>query len=365
MDRGRDAPPGPGGLPLKAKNGPAGGVQRLLQLTLDLFGDGPTPAVPAAPARPGGPRAPGTSAGAKGLEPLPGTAALPPLGNSPLPLPPGAGAAPGGDPALRPAPGGADGRTLVFTHPRASREIVLGDARIAYAFDRGHRRTIGFSVGTEGLAVRAPRWAAIRDVEAALHEKANWILRKLSEARQREARQEAGRIAWCDGAQLPFLGRLITLRLDPTDRQAGAGGLLDVGDGSADAPQLLRLALSPDVGEARIRDAAQAWLTRQARRVFTERLAHFAPQLGVQWTKLSLSNAATRWGSASADGSIRLNWRLIHYRLPIIDYVVVHELAHLRVMDHSPRFWDEVGRVLPDYAQRRQVLKDEPAPRWG
>lgn len=311
-------------------------MHRLLQLTLDLFGDSPAPAPspavepPVVPAKP------------RGVAPSPEGGAAP---ARPLRAP--------------------DARTLVFTHPRASREIVLGDVRIAYAFDRGHRRTIGFSVSGEGLAVRAPRWAAIRDVESALQEKAGWILRKLSEARQRESQQEAGRIAWRDGAQLPFLGRMVTLRLDPTDRQAGAGGLLDVGDGSAEAPQVLRLALSPDVGEARIRDAAQAWLTRQARRVFAERLAHFAPQLGVQWTKLSLSNAATRWGSASADGSIRLNWRLIHYRLPIIDYVVVHELAHLRVMDHSPRFWDEVGRVLPDYAQRRQVLKDEPAPRWG
>jgi predicted metal-dependent hydrolase len=91
---------------------------------------------------------------------------------------------------------------------------------------------------------------------------------------------------------------------------------------------------------------------------------HFAPQVGVEWKKLSLSSAGTRWGSASADGSIRLNWRLIHFRQPVIDYVVVHELSHLRVMDHSPKFWDTVRTVVPDYQTLRGQLKDVSIPQW-
>ena len=104
---------------------------------------------------------------------------------------------------------------------------------------------------------------------------------------------------------------------------------------------------------------------RQGRRLFTQRLDHFAPQLQVQWRKLALSNAATRWGSAHIDGSIRLNWRLLHFKQAVIDYVVVHELSHLRVMDHSPRFWDTVRAVVPDYAELRKQLKDENTPRWA
>ena len=126
----------------------------------------------------------------------------------------------------------------------------------------------------------------------------------------------------------------------------------------------LHLSVANNATSAQIRDAAQAWLMRQAKRIFQERLTLYAPQLGVRWTKLSLSNAATRWGSASADGAIRLNWRLVHYRMPVIDYVVVHELAHLRVMDHSPRFWETVESVVPDYGALRRQLKDEPVPRW-
>jgi predicted metal-dependent hydrolase len=84
----------------------------------------------------------------------------------------------------------------------------------------------------------------------------------------------------------------------------------------------------------------------------------------VRWRTLSLSNADTRWGSASADGTIRLHWRLVHFRLPVIDYVVAHELSHLRVMNHSPRFWETVESVVPDYAVLRKQLKDEVVPRW-
>jgi predicted metal-dependent hydrolase len=96
--------------------------------------------------------------------------------------------------------------------------------------------------------------------------------------------------------------------------------------------------------------------------VFEERCAHFAQALNVRVRRLSLSSAQTRWGSASADGSIRLHWRLIHFALPVIDYVVAHELAHLREMNHSPAFWEVVRSVLPDYERHRGVLKDDVLP---
>jgi predicted metal-dependent hydrolase len=264
-----------------------------------------------------------------------------------------------------------------FQHPRASREVHLGHALVAYEFKRGQRRSIGFSVGAEGLAVRAPKWVTLSDVDAALQSKAAWILRKLQETRERHARLATQVIEWRDGASLPFLGQLVTIRLDPEHR-FGAGGvelaqLLDAAGGMLPAPEssdtdalpnsVLRVSLPHSASPEQIQDMVQAWLMRQGKQVFQERLDHFAPQLGVQWKKLSLSNAGTRWGSARIDGSIRLNWRLIHMHMSVIDYVVAHELSHLRVMDHSPRFWDTVRSVVPDYAALRRQLKDEAAPR--
>jgi len=124
--------------------------------------------------------------------------------------------------------------------------------------------------------------------------------------------------------------------------------------------QVLPVTVPPGASVTQVRDAAQVWLKKQAKALFEQRLHHFAPLLGVRWQKLSLSTASTRWGSARNDGHIRLNWRLIHLPISQIDYVVVHELAHLREMNHSPRFWETVGEVMPDYAQRRKALRQSP-----
>jgi predicted metal-dependent hydrolase len=260
--------------------------------------------------------------------------------------PPAPTAAPG-----RPAdPGTAD----PHRHPRAQREIVFGEHRVAYELRRARRRSIGFVIGSEGLSVSAPRWVAVHDVEAALREKSAWILRKLHEQRERSRRVAETRVDWRDGAVLPFLGRPMTLLLD-------AGTVGAVLDATGDATRL-QLGLPATAAPAQIRDAVQSWLQRQARRVFEERIAVFAPRLGVRVARLSLSSATTRWGSASASGAIRLNWRLVHFGLPVVDYVVIHELAHLREMNHSPAFWDVVRSVLPDYEAARTTLRRELAP---
>jgi predicted metal-dependent hydrolase len=253
-----------------------------------------------------------------------------------------------------------------FRHPRANREALLGDSVVGYEFRRAKRRNIGFMIGPEGLTVSAPKWVPLYEVDAAVKSKSRWIVSKLGDAHERHRRIESARIEWQDGATFPFLGEQVIVVLDPRHAFDEVGAVLNT-DGEA-LPGMTRLTLHiglPHNAQAmQIRDAVQAWLMRQAKRLFTERLAHFAPLLGVQWRKLVLSNAGTRWGTAHADGLIRLNWRLVHFRLPVIDYVVAHELSHLRVMDHSPRFWDTVRTVVPDYAQLRGQLKDEALPPW-
>ena len=252
-----------------------------------------------------------------------------------------------------------------FVHPRANRQCRLGVTQVSYEFRRARRRNIGFVVGPEGLTVSAPKWVPLYEVEAAIQSKASWILRKLDEMRERGERLETARIDWRDGAAFPFLGEPVIVVLDPRQGAAG-GGLLRARVESLPgvASHTLHIGLSQSATAAQVRDAVQAWLMRQASRVFTERLDHFSPLLGVRWKKLSLSSASTRWGTASADGSIRLNWRLIHLRMPVIDYVVAHELSHLRVMDHSPRFWDTVASVVPDYQMLRSQLRDDTLPPW-
>ncbi len=334
-------------------------MQSLLQFTLDLFA--PEPEKPAAlqpdPTETSG-RKPSSALSGEGVLAIENIATA---STAPAPLP-----AQTLQQVLAPA---------TYRHPRATREALLGDTLVGYQFRRGKRRTIGFSVGGEGLVVSAPKWVPLYEIDKAVQEKAGWIVKKLHETRARHDRLEAARIEWRDGTTLPFLGEPVIVVIDPRHAFGGVGGELKAAAMLSAPPpphaslpgvanMTLHIALAHDATPDQIRDSVQAWLMRQAKRLFTERLDHFAPQLGVQWRKLSLSSAGTRWGSASADGSIRLNWRLIHFKQSVIDYVVVHELSHLRVMDHSPRFWDTVRAVVPDYAELRGQLKDESLPKW-
>ena len=257
------------------------------------------------------------------------------------------------EPEPAPAATDADGP---LRHPHANRRARIDGVDVHYAFRRSRRRTIGFVVGSDGLAVSAPKWVTLRDVDAAVAEKGRWILAKLAEQRERSVRTAEARMVWRDGAEIHYLGRPVTLQLDGRHGLAEGEVVLD-----DDEPRALHVGLPRDAGEERVQEAVQSWLQREARRVFADRAAHFAARLGVRVTRLSLSSAKTRWGSASANGSVRLNWRLVHHPLPTIDYVVAHELAHLREMNHGPRFWEVVASVVPDYEAARRQLRDDAA----
>lgn len=234
---------------------------------------------------------------------------------------------------------------------------------LSYQLQRTKRRTIGFIVTEQGLTVKAPPWVGSSEIAGALHAKSPWIVRKLREIQTRAEQSAHQTIQWGDGATLQFLGETMTLVLDVTHNTTHRGTQF-LAHHDARPPARLLLQLPQGISIQTMKDVTKQWLMQQASNHFTERLNHFAPQLGVQWTRLTLSNAASRWGSAKGDGSIRLHWRLIHFPPDIIDYVVVHELSHLRVMNHSPQFWETVATVMPDHAKRRKHLRTQSLPKW-
>lgn len=251
----------------------------------------------------------------------------------------------------------------MFRHPQAERELRLGDVIVAYEFQRVRRRSIGMVVTAEGLSVRAPKWVSSGDIETALHAKSRWIRNKLVEQRERALKQKASRVEWAHGSVLPYLGEALTLALDPRVKGASLSEAMPGVPGALNRTLVLGLAhgAAPEI----IGEAFQSWLKKQAKQRFDARVKHFAPLMGVNVTRLSLSSARTRWGSASVDGSIRLHWRLMHFADHVIDYVVVHELAHLREMNHSPRFWEVVMSAMPDYEVAREQLRHALIPDWG
>jgi predicted metal-dependent hydrolase len=236
------------------------------------------------------------------------------------------------------------------------RRIALGADALDYRLRRARRRTIGFQIDDAGLTVSAPRWVTLREIEAAIAEKHRWIRSKLVEWREWRSKRRLDEVRFVDGGTLPYLGGRLVLRLH--------------GDGDtrphlrADLRAVLRpdlhelhLALAPNATEQQVRDTVQAWLQGEARRILGERLAQLAAPLAVRPRGWTLSSARSQWGSCTHDGRIRLNWRLVHFSLPVIDYVVAHELAHLTEMNHGARFWETVGQLLPGFEPARDEIR--------
>ena len=227
------------------------------------------------------------------------------------------------------------------------RRVVIGNEIIGYRLQRARRRSIGFQINERGLTIRAPRWITLREIETAIIEHQGWI-------RSRQIKW----LAWCDehrraairfadGGHVKYLGKTATLRLCA---EAGATHY----DGAAEE---IRLALSNDAAEVHVREALQVWLQAQARGVLAERLERFAGRIDSRFAGWRLSSARTQWGSCSHDGRIRLSWRLVHFSLPVIDYVIAHELAHLCELNHGARFWKAVAHLLPGFETARDQIK--------
>ncbi len=119
--------------------------------------------------------------------------------------------------------------------------------------------------------------------------------------------------------------------------------------------QRAKLASRPAVPPLTVEELAE--LKKQARRVFLARTAYYAPVVGVRYERIAIRSQRSKWGSCSSKGNLNFNCLLLLAPMEVLDYVVVHELCHRLEMNHSPRFWAEVQRVLPDYAAARQWLR--------
>jgi predicted metal-dependent hydrolase len=215
-----------------------------------------------------------------------------------------------------------------------ARQVQLAGGVLGYRLVRARRRTIGLTVEAEGVQVRAPRHAALAEIEGFIQEKEHWIRKRLA-APQRIP------FVWQDGARLPWLGRTVTLTL----RHGEAGAWLSEGE--------LVFGLADGAG---LRERALEWMRGTALEFFSDRVAKLSCLHGFFVSSVGLSDAQTRWGSCGSNGRILLSWRLMMLPPHLIDYVAAHELAHLRELNHSPRFWDVVALVYPDHRAARHEL---------
>ncbi len=222
------------------------------------------------------------------------------------------------------------------------RAALLAGKHITYTLRRSKRRSIGLSIDERGLIVSVPLRASEKWLQSVLQDKANWVVEKLDGWKTCQA--VANR--WQDGELIDYLGEQLVLRVvhglfaTPLQRR-GRELWVFVVNGS----------------ETTIEQAVSRWYRQEAEQYFMLRAAHYAPLLNVMPRTVKLSEAKTQWGSCTAQGSVRLHVNLIKLPSRLIDYVVVHELAHLRELNHSAAFWQLVESVCPDYTILRSELK--------
>jgi predicted metal-dependent hydrolase len=218
-----------------------------------------------------------------------------------------------------------------------SLRLDLPGVSLDVAVVRRPRKTIGIRVDAGRVEIVASPRVTLAALRALLDDKRDWIARHWQRQQAVLAEREACPV------EVSLQGR--TLPLLRVARQPPYAVLID-GCGvqiGGDAPDC--------------RPQVAAFLQAEARRAFPVHFARLAPLAARAPQKLALSSARTRWGSCTAAGVIRLNWRLIQAPAPILDYVLAHELAHLRHMNHSPAFWAETARLCPEWRPARQWLK--------
>ena len=237
------------------------------------------------------------------------------------------------------------------THPQLTivgeRKITVNSQTISYIIKRSARaKHVRLEVRQEtGLTVVIPRSYKLKQLPTLLESKGNWILDKLTKYGQVQSLSDKKEAK--SGDTIPYLGQ----NLEVIKRQ---------NRGNANSIKLERNRLVVAIGSAssRLNLVLEQWYRMQAAKLIKERADKLSARLGLTYNRIIIRGQKTRWGSCSHKGNLSFNWKLIMAPEPVIDYVIIHELAHLKEMNHTKRFWELVGEHCPRWREHKKWLKD-------
>ena len=210
-----------------------------------------------------------------------------------------------------------------------------------YTLIRSKRKTLSIHVRDTGVEVRAPLKMPARDIERFVASKEKWIVKGLMTIKERAKQRELFALNYGEAIMLRGMQRVITAK--------------------SEAPHGFyeqSLYLPPGLTASQIKSACVKRYRKAAGEYLRERVDFYSQKIGVSPEIIRINSAKKRWGSCSSKRSVNFSWRLIMADDEVIDYVVVHELAHLIHMNHSAGFWLIVEKMLPDFRERRQRLKE-------
>ena len=196
----------------------------------------------------------------------------------------------------------------------------------------------------KGVIVRAPKRTRESEIRQLLEKKISWINKHLALTRQKAS--EIPRHNFMAGDIFLFKGENYSLVFESAKKNH-----IDI------AGHYIIVGLKPDIPQEKIPEILKKWYISQARKIFNERVLVYSRGLGVEPARIAVRGQSKRWGSCSAKGNLNLNWKLVMAPPDILDYVVVHELCHLKHPNHQSEFWKLLGSIMPDYAVRRDWLK--------
>lgn len=230
--------------------------------------------------------------------------------------------------------------------------IENDDKRIYYTLFKTKRKTIGIIIDRNGeVRVHAPYRASEKQICEVIKKRAGWIVKKVNEVRIRNS-NFAGR-QFVSGEKFLYRGKEYTL--ETVERNSAKPDVLIQGDYMI---VYIPGGLLAEYRKQAIKEALIKWYRQRFAEIIKEKFEKYSLQIKAAPHKVAIKDQKTRWGSCSKKGNINLNWRLIMAPDDIIDYVVVHELCHLKVMNHSKDFWNLVKSVLPNCRESRKWLKE-------
>ncbi len=229
-------------------------------------------------------------------------------------------------------------------------KTILDDHAVSYTVKRSSRaKYVRLEVRAKtGLSVVIPASYNIDDMPALLKKKKRWILDKLAEYGKAQSVDVERKLR--SGDSIPYLGRY--LKVVEWHNPGTAHGV---------KLEQNRLLVNLDSRNGRLNLVLEWWYRQQAERLIKKRTDELCPRLGVTYGRLSIRRAKTRWGSCSRKGNLNFNWKLLMVPEPVIDYVIIHELAHLKEMNHSKKFWNLVAQHCPQWRKHRKWLRDHEA----
>lgn len=227
-------------------------------------------------------------------------------------------------------------------------KIHIDEHTISYTITKSNRKTIGISIRLkDGVRILAPHFATKKQIEEVVRKNSQWIIKKLQEV-EATAKNE---LIYKDGELFPYLGE--KYRLNIIKNIGGKKNLIEISEDKI----LLKL-IGENDEEANIKQVITRWYREEADSLLKERLDRLSKETNLYPVSVRIKEQKSRFGSCSSKKNINLNWKLIMAPIEIIDYVVVHELCHLKEMNHSKNFWSLVGYYIPDYNKLRKWLKE-------